>query len=837
MIPDRVIARAAPPPERRRDGPFTPVTTNDDSFERRKSRLCAAFGSLQAVDAHAESIGIPVEDWWERFRDVVPCGPEPDWACAVREIHARLRTGPFPFSEVRRFGAEQLRSVCPRTLRLSGDALEGPLDYLASRLSMALHPTTVVDETLGRSLEWSMRFESSPTLAYVVGRIFVDWSVDMRRILERAACDQRPIARTFFACEEPGRLLRIECGLGDPHMGGRSVAILRFERGSVVFKPKDLRVAGAIGEIASRMEAVSLSAPHLLLRDGYAWERYYEHHPLGGFDEAKTFYRSLGGWTYLLQALGGIDFWFDNLIAAGAIPQFVDFETGIQPAFEWPGAMRPLVGIGDRSARSSPLAVGILPLLLPTREGEDPVDIGCLSVPGTFRTPIPDIETGGLVSLEETRFAPHYRDGTFVDAAECFDAFEEGYLEAARELAAPALQGAVVDRLVAVRDATVRIIPVDTWTFYRTLFRSFSPRYLSDSAWREIELHALVSRAGTLVGPLREATVRDLRRADIPFYRTRLDSRDLLGAEGERLKDYYRGDSIRAVRERLELFAGIDDGERRAWLRSGFSLRADNPPHRNASRSADASASAPDLLCWAEEIAEGIKELAVCNDHGAPTWIGLVHDVFRGTRLVGPLGFDVLSGRAGIGLALTGLAQALGRADLATLASETLAGTARDIRNHPWLFLASGAGHGVGLGGLVAALARVPDLVPTAREVFEFGRTSEVWMYSGSDLVSGLAGWRLAASALGEPSLTGHGPERAYAPSAIPRLACWLDPATAPVPNLDRRLALAMRRDFDRHGTWFAERWLDDRHNLSGIDGLAALAIRFTELAADGQEV
>ena len=43
--------------------------------------------------------------------------------------------------------------------------------------------------------------------------------------------------------------------------------------------------------------------------------------------------------------------------------------------------------------------------------------------------------------------------------------------------------------------------------------------------------------------------------------------------------------------------------------------------------------------------------------------------------------------------------------------------------------------------------------------------------------------------------------------------------------------AAARRRDRDRHGSWFAAEWLDDRHNLSGVDGLPALALAFARLA------
>lgn len=829
---DLVIARAAPPPERISGDAFAPIPMNEESRAKRKSRLTAAFGSVEGLAVHAESVGLSLDDWLRRFDDVRLCGPEPDWAIAFRQIYERLGTGSFPFSKVRRFAKEQIRNACPENFRLAEKALEGPLDYLASRLSMALYPTVGVDSKLNRPLDWARRFETSPVLAYALGRIFVDWVADMRRLLRLAASDQRIIANSILGCDNPGVLLGINCGLGDPHMGGRSVAILQFEHGAVVFKPKYLRVASAVGEIASCIESVALSQPSLVVRDGYAWERVHESRALADVTEAACFYRSLGGWLFLLQALGAMDFWFDNLIAEGAVPRFVDFETGVQPSREWPRGVRPLVGRGEILFKASPGAVGILPLQFPTRPGKDPMDIGCLAVPGTFEMPLPDYGASGLTSLEAVRFAPHYEDGTFADVAHHYDAFEEGYLRVARELERPDAQASILQSLRENSDARIRVIPADTWTFYRIMFRSLYPCFLADATWREIALHDMIPSRPELIGTLRESAVCDLRRLDIPFFQTCLGSLDLFGTHGKKIQRYYSQNSIDAARDRLGILSKVDDDDRIALLRSCFSVRLNNPPRLRPSSGAVAAATSANLLDWANEMADRVVSLAVANDRGAPTWIGLYQDAFGGARFVSPMGFDVLSGRAGLALALFRLGDALGRTDLVTLACESLANAVEECMNGPAFFLASGAGYGVGAAGLVVALAQVSELLPHAREAYEIAHSSEIWLKSGSDVISGLEGWKLATATLGKPAPRTHGPERSYAPSVLPRLACWLDRSGSMIHNIDRTRATAMRRDFERHGTWFAQRWLDDRHNLSGTDGVPALAVRFVQLAA-----
>ena len=204
-----------------------------------------------------------------------------------------------------------------------------------------------------------------------------------------------------------------------------------------------------------------------------------------------------------------------------------------------------------------------------------------------------------------------------------------------------------------------------------------------------------------------------------------------------------------------------------------------------------------------------------------------------GLRHLSLLGVDLLSGRAGVAAALLDLARGLNRPDLAALAREAMQGVARILlQAQPETILIFGAGHVVGTGGAVSVLAGDPELRPLAGEVWRRLTDLRIWMWSGGDYVSGLDGWKAASRALGGAEPTEHGPDRPYAPCALPRLAPWLDPGNAVPLCADRAAATRLHRDRGMHGSWFADRWLDDRHDLSGVDGLPALAVRFVELAS-----
>ena len=89
------------------------------------------------------------------------------------------------------------------------------------------------------------------------------------------------------SCVPPtaGRVAAIESGLSDPHNGGYSVLIVRFEDGSrVVYKPKDMRLDAAWHALVERLNRsgapLELKAVRAIARDGYGWTEFIDAHGL-----------------------------------------------------------------------------------------------------------------------------------------------------------------------------------------------------------------------------------------------------------------------------------------------------------------------------------------------------------------------------------------------------------------------------------------------------------------------------------------------------------------------------------------------------------------------------
>ena len=140
---------------------------------------------------------------------------------------------------------------------------------------------------------------------------------------------------TYSSPRAASRVARIEGDLADPHNGGRSVQIVRFEDGSrVVYKPKDLRLDVAWHSLIERLNRaeppIALKAVRAIARDGYGWTEFIDHTGCADQDGCKRFFRRAGAWLALFHCFAANDMHQENMIAAGDHPVPIDLETILQ---------------------------------------------------------------------------------------------------------------------------------------------------------------------------------------------------------------------------------------------------------------------------------------------------------------------------------------------------------------------------------------------------------------------------------------------------------------------------------------------------------------------------
>ena len=97
-------------------------------------------------------------------------------------------------------------------------------------------------------------FEDKPVLLRLIATITRQWIDTTREFVLRLDADLATIRCDILEGETDSRVAEIEGDLSDPHNGGHSVLIVRFEDGSrVVYKPKDLRLDVAWHALVERL--------------------------------------------------------------------------------------------------------------------------------------------------------------------------------------------------------------------------------------------------------------------------------------------------------------------------------------------------------------------------------------------------------------------------------------------------------------------------------------------------------------------------------------------------------------------------------------------------------
>lgn len=716
---DEILARAAAPFERLGEHGFAPAQTPDAIVEARYAAWmkAAARGDPARFARLLQARGSSPERLRRTLVDVVVTEPRalPRWASAFRDLCVAWRelelapSGPVPdgrdqfapFAELGRL--EILALSAENRVELGPAAIAGLQGWLRNRLATALMPLLRHELRLNVAMlglgawastkqgpnpystaRWLERFARYPGIARVIGQVWADWRDACAELLGRAATDMQLIAQTFLCGTHPGAITSISAGLGDPHDGGRSVAKLEFARGTVLYKPKDLRVTECFGtlvrDLAPLDADLDLTTPAIALRDGYAWEAMASRESCSdrlGFDR---FYRRLGGWLRLFQLCAAVDMWLDNLIAVGDRPVFIDFETVLQPPPPaWVHART--LGGESKAGLSHPLTIGILPFHVPIGRGQAS-DIGCTALGSRHRTPFRfrfsdakgtddrGVDHDGYGYWESALHLPSY-DGNLADPAEHFAALLDGYDTMAVVLEQPGATAALRRFATNVGGSPLRYIVLDTFSAYLMLDASCQPKRLVDGIAREIELERVWAFAAGVPVAIGESAIADLRRLDVPLFHVPANEQRILGSAGEASAAEDSTSALQALLDRIDAHPFRDRAAERDLVAAGLSLRTDRP-QRILCSGPVAAADKADWRRIANEIAAQVVASARRTDTGGVLWRGRGFLPQLGCRALTVLAADLYDGTLGIALALADVAADAGNAAWSELAKAAL---------------------------------------------------------------------------------------------------------------------------------------------------------------------
>jgi lantibiotic modifying enzyme len=174
-------------------------------------------------------------------------------------------------------------------------------------------------------------FRKFPVLASLWSQVILQWRHYVMEVLSRFTLDRGALSRAFFSGKPIARIVDLRCDLSDWHNSGRTVARIRCEAGSIIYKPRS-----GLGEwewfaLLKSMNARSfrprLRVAEVLRRPDHCWMEYVDALPCRDEAAVRRFYERIGGMIAAAYLLRAVDCHRDNAIACGEDPVLVDADA------------------------------------------------------------------------------------------------------------------------------------------------------------------------------------------------------------------------------------------------------------------------------------------------------------------------------------------------------------------------------------------------------------------------------------------------------------------------------------------------------------------------------
>ncbi|WP_245630270.1 type 2 lanthipeptide synthetase LanM family protein [Alicyclobacillus acidiphilus] len=512
-----------------------------------------------------------------------------------------------------------------------------------------------------------------PVLARILGTRTYFFVQNVIKALSRLNEDFDELRRKFNLSSTI--VTELNAGLGDSHKQGSAVYQLRFsDDRKLIYKPRSLRMASIFTQILNWANKNGLKYElfhyRILDKGEYGWEEYIEQRPCSSPSDIRRYYYRLGAFLGLFHCLNGCDFHFENIIACGENPLFVDLETLF---FNVPLPSEKL-GISEQVKMrmlDSVRGTGLLPVRFFQSGESKGVDLsGIGGKPQLSPFPVPSIEnqnTDEMKVVRKTRMMPGAQNllmfnGRAVEIIDYIPEFIDGFSAMMHIVMNKNDEFFDVDGpLKGLNEALVRIVLRPTNQYASLLFDSFHPDFMRDAVSREKFLHTLCKARPLYGGEVTSSEIDDLIRGDIPYFATYPNSVDIINSDGRLIKSIFQNSSYDRVRTKV-LKQNPQTIQReinviRATLLCGGLV---NQPVANDSNPVNYRQIEPcdieSVLKEVKSIGDHLIEQAIIDESSA-TWIGLC--VQNGAWSYGELNPSLYDGLAGIALFLGSLGEFL----------------------------------------------------------------------------------------------------------------------------------------------------------------------------------
>ncbi|MGN9864419.1 type 2 lanthipeptide synthetase LanM family protein [Bacillus swezeyi] len=415
-------------------------------------------------------------------------------------------------------------------------------------------------------------FLQYPGLLRLVGNEMRKYKKYINELLARFDKDQAMMASFFGFAADDLRIKEIQTGMGDSHSDGRKVTKIILKKGRLLYKPRSLRIDELYRQLAEFLNQkngrkdIEIKTPKVLTRSRYGWSEYISFEQCANEDEIRTFYKRAGSQMALLYALKAVDFHSENLIAQGSHPVLIDLESLFHQSYERKVDREADAYMkAEKRLHESVRSLGLLPFFF----GGKALDISGIGRKGKAKSliKVPQIMNGQTAEMAVRRdyievdsaFNHPMLNDRYVYAKDYVEKLKEGFSSMYLSI-----KNHVQDLIEMIEDCEngieVRFIPKPTVKYASLLELSFHPRFLHNSIDREAFLAKVweESKQEDEYVPLVKHEFHDLIHNDIPYFKMKVNEKDLITSRHKRIEDYFSETAAESVKNRISQLSRED---------------------------------------------------------------------------------------------------------------------------------------------------------------------------------------------------------------------------------------------------------------------------------------
>lgn len=525
--------------------------------------------------------------------------------------------------------------------------------------------------------------ETHPVLGRLLGITLVLWEQYSAEIIFQIGTD-RDCLFNSFGIPRSACITAIETGLGDPHRGGKTVALIRFsdppDHPGIILKPRSLGLEVAYNELIDQLNAYTnlppLKTAKAACLGDHGYMETFLHRPCRNDEELSRFYLNAGRLLAILYLLGCTDGHHENLIASGDQLLLVDAETLLEPDIidhTNQRDSRPKTSELVHVLSTSVLRTGLLPCWTFLGETYTPVDISALGIsPQVSDTRMANgwiaINTDGMMRGPVRESIPWPKSlpvgpGTPNPLPRHRQAFVEGYRRQSELIQehrnALRTDTGVFDRLGG---HTRRIVLRNTRVYDAILEQCLQRGALESEQSQGLVLEALArsflkAEEEPRHWPVFASELAQLEQRDVPCFQHQTDETSLPVGHGmAAITGFFQSSGLETCLKRLQELSPeaiafqcrlIEGAIGARWMERAIQPASPASVGELTAISPEVSEPRTHL---AQQLCTQIGDLAIRNSDGSLAWLDLDLGADRQTFCYGPVGMGLYGGFAGFAL-------------------------------------------------------------------------------------------------------------------------------------------------------------------------------------------